>query len=302
MRNLRAVDLNLLVTLDVLLEERSVRGAARRLHVTPPAMSHQLRRLRELLGDELLVRAGRGMVTTPRAEAMAAPVRALLRQAERVLAAGVDFAPARLRRAFRVVCTDHISTVLLPRVEQILWAEAPGVDLHVCPARPEMMEELRSGTVDLAIRVIGKVRPEMHTRVLFRDRYVTVARPAHPRVRGPGLTLDAFLAEAHVLVAPEGDPRGPIDELLAAQGKQRRVARTQPSFLAALWLVAESDALMTVSRRVVEATAARLPMRVLPTPLPVEDYDLSMVWHPRVDAAAADAWFRDVVVRAADGL
>ncbi len=302
MRDLRAVDLNLLVTLDVLLEERSVRGAARRLHVTPPAMSHQLRRLRELLGDEVLVRAGRGMVATPRAEALVEPVRALLRETERVLAAPGEFAPATLQRAFRVVCTDHISTVLMPRIERLLAEEAPGVDVYVCPVRPEMMDELRRGAVDVAIRVLGPVPREMRTRALFRDRYVTVARRDHPRVRGPGLTLEAFLAESHLLVAPEGTPSGPVDALLARQGKTRRVARTRPSFLAALWAVTESDALLTLSRRVVEATAGRLPVRTLPTPLPVKDYALSMLWHPRVDGAAPEAWFREVVVRAAEGL
>lgn len=176
------------------------------------------------------------------------------------------------------------------------------MDLYVCPVRPEMMDELRSGAVDVAIRVLGQVPPQMRTRALFRDHYVTVARREHTRVRGPELTLEAFLAETHLLVAPEGDPKGPIDAILAAQGKARRVARTRPNFLAALWLVAQSDALLTLSRRVVEATAARVPVRILPTPLPVEDYELSMLWHPRVDGAVADAWFREVVVRAAEGL
>lgn len=296
------MDLNLLVALDVFLEERSVRGAARRLHLTPPAMSHKLRRIRELLGDEVLVRAGRGMVATPRAEALVEPVRALLSQAQVLLAAPEPFSVATLRRAFRVVCTDHISTVLLPRVEQILAEEAPGVDTYVCPVLPEMMNQLRTGAVDVAIRVLRSVPPEMHMLTLFEDRYVTVARPDHPRVRGPELTLEAYLAEQHVLVAPEGTPSGPIDELLATQGLQRRVSRTRPNFLAALWLVTESDALLTVSRRIVEATAARFRVTVLPTPLPVSDYALSMLWHPRVDGVAEDGWFRDVLLRAARAL
>ncbi|MEM6454889.1 MAG: LysR family transcriptional regulator [Acidobacteriota bacterium] len=301
MPDLRAIDLNLLVALDVLLEERSVRGAAQRLHLTPPAMSHKLRRIRALVGDEVLVRAGRGMVATPRAEALVAPVRALIDQARTLLADPEPFAPATLRRAFRVVCTDHISTILLPRVEQILAEEAPDVDMYVCPVRPEMMDQLRTGDVDVAIRVVRSAPPpEMHVRTLFDDRHVTVARPGHPRVRGPKLTLAQYLAEQHVLVAPGGIPVGPSDALLAAQGLKRRVARTRPNFLAALWLVTESDALLTVSRRIVDATAARFPLTVLPTPLPVEDYSLSMLWHPRVDASVEHAWFRQVLLRAAE--
>lgn len=305
MKDLSAVDLNLLVALDVLLEERSVRGAARRLHLTPPAMSHKLRRIRKLLGDEVLVRAGRGMVATPRAEALVEPVRALLSQTQKLLADPEHFSPATLRRAFLLVCTDHISTVLLPKVEQILAQEAPGVDMYVCPVLPEMMNQLRTGAVDVAIRVsrvLTSAPPEMHMRTLFEDRHVTVARPEHPRVRGPELSLEAYLAEQHVLVAPGGTPSGPIDELLAVQGLQRRVARTRPNFLAALWLVAESDALLTVSRRIVEATAARFPLTVLPTPLPVTDYALSMLWHPRVDGVAEDEWFREVLQRAAEAV
>lgn len=297
-KDLNSVDLNLLVAFDVLLEERSVRGAARRLSLTPAAMSHKLRRIRELFGDEVLVRAGRGMVATERAESLVGPVRALLEQTRVVLADPEPFSPLSLERAFRMVCTDHVSTVLLPRVEQLLADEAPQVDLHVLPLSAKTSDQLRAGKVHVAVGVFQDAPPEMHIRALFRDRYVTVARPDHPRVRGPELSLDAFLAEKHVLVAPRGTPSGPIDDLLAEQGLLRRVARTRPNFLAAFWLVTSSDMLMTVSRRIVIATEARFPVRVLPTPLPVQDYALSMLWHPRFDASPEDRWFRQLLVRA----
>ncbi|MEM7436097.1 MAG: LysR substrate-binding domain-containing protein, partial [Myxococcota bacterium] len=212
------------------------------------------------------------------------------------------FSPATLRRAFRVVCTDYVSTVLLPRVEEILADEAPGVDMYVCPVLPEMMTQLRTGAVDVSIGVFTSVPPEMHMRTLFGDRYVTVASSSHPRVRGPELTLEEYLAEQHVLVAPGGTPRGPIDALLATLRLERRVARTRPNFLTALWLVADSDALLTVSRRIVAATESRFAVTMLPTPLPVTDYDLSMLWHPRVHDMAEDAWFREVLLRAARAL
>lgn len=302
MRDLRSVDLNLLVALDALLDERSVRGAARRLHLTPPAMSHQLRRIRDLLDDEVLVRAGRGMVATPRAEALIEPVRALLAQAQQVLESPARFSPESSQRAFRLVCTDHVATVLLPIVEQLLAQEAPGVDMHLCPVLPEMMEQLRTGAVDVAIRVVESTLSGLRAHTLFDERYVTVVRQDHPRLRGPGVTLDEFLAEAHVLVAPGGVARGPIDALLEAAGRERRIARTRPNFLSALWLVCESDMVLTVGRRVVEAVAERLPVRVLPTPLPVEDYELSMLWHPRLDGSVADLWFRELLQRAASRL
>lgn len=302
MRDLRGVDLNLLVALDVLLDERSVRSAARRMHMTPSAMSHTLRRIRELFEDDVLVRAGRGMVATPRAMALAEPVRALLAQTRAVLADPDQFSPATLRRAFRVACTDHVSTVLLPSVERILSEEAPGVNTYVCPFLPDMTDELRTGTVCLAIGVFRSEPAEMRVRRLFEERFVTVARPDHPRIRGPELTLEAFLEEQHVQVAPGGSPEGPIDALLATRGLHRRVARTRPNFLSALWLVADSNLLLTTPRRVVSATATRLPMSLLPTPLPVTEYHLSMVWHPRLDDVQEDLWFREVVLRAARAL
>jgi len=300
-RDLSSVDLNLLVALDLLLDEGSVRGAARRAHVTPSAMSHTLGRLRELLGDDVLVRAGRRMVPTPRATALAPGVKDLLAAARTVLAQPGPFAPAQLQRRFVVVCTDHVSTVLLPRVEAILQRDAPQVDLVVAPLIPNTMEDLRQGAVDLAIGVFPEATPEVRRRRLFTDRFVTVCRPGHPRVQGE-LSLDGFLSEAHALVAPRGTPSGLVDRRLAALGHERRVARAFPSFLAALWHVAHSDALLTVSRRLVDAVQRALPLVVLSPPLALDDYVLRMVWHPRVDRAPADRWFRSTLVAAAEAL
>lgn len=300
--NLGAADLNLLVALDLLLEERAVRGAARRAGVTPSAMSHTLARLRELLGDEVLVRAGRGMVPTPRAEALALPVKELLASAAALLDDPSRFDPATLRRAFRVVCTDHVSTVLLAPSEAALAAEAPGVDLLVAPLVPDTMEDLRKGNVDLAIGVFPEAPPEVRMRRLFDDRFVTVCRPDHPRLRGGALTLEAYLAEQHVLVAPRGGAVGHVDHALEALGRRRRVARAFPSFLAALWQVRRSDALLTVSAHLVAAVADALPMAVFEPPLTLAPYTIQLAWHPRTDKSAPDAWLRQVLVRVAAGL
>ncbi|HND34444.1 MAG TPA: LysR family transcriptional regulator, partial [Myxococcota bacterium] len=228
--DLATVDLNLLVTLHLLLEERSVRGAARRAGVSPSAMSHSLGRLRELLHDEVLVRAGHGMVATPRAELLAGPIRDLLAQARGVLLEGRAIEPGQLRLAFRLVCTDHVTTVLIPRVEAALSTQAPGVDLYVCPLVPQTMEDLRLGQVDAAIGVFPEAPPEMRTRRLFVDRFVTIARADHPRLAGAELSLSAFLAEDHLLVAPRGLISGHVDGALSSQGLQRRIARSVPSF------------------------------------------------------------------------
>lgn len=296
--DLAAVDLNLLVAFDLLLEERSVRGAARRAHVTPSAMSHTLRRLRDLLGDEVLVRAGRSMVPTPHAEALVDPVRDLLARARQVLADPARFDPSELQRPFRIVCTDHVSTVLLDDVDRTLRSEAPGVDVYVQPIAAETMDDLRTGRADVAIGIFPNAAPEIRTRRLFADGFVTVAAADHPRI-GDALTLDRFLAEEHLLVAPRGTPTGTIDRILAERDLERRVARTVPSFLSAMWHVVSSERLLTISRRMVAATADRLPVRVWPTPLPVGDYTLVLAWHPRVDRDVEHRWFRDVLTRSA---
>lgn len=302
MPDLGAVDLNLLVALDHLLEERSVRGAARRAHVSPSAMSHTLGRLRELLGDELLVRAGGEMVATPKAEALAVPLKDLLAGVRELLADPGRFDPSTLRRAFRVVCTDHVSTVLLVRAEAILRREAPGVAIYVLPVTPETMGELRRGVAEVAVGVFPDASPEIRQRRLFGDGFVTVCRPGHPRAGDAELSLDAFLAEDHVLVAPRGTPEGHVDRVLAARGLARRIYRTFPNFLAALLHVTEHDALLTVSRRLVDATRERFPVRAFAPPVPLEDYTLMMAWHPRVDRSAEDRWLRSVLMRAAAGL
>jgi DNA-binding transcriptional LysR family regulator len=299
MTELAAADLNLLVALDLLLEERSVRQAARRARVSPSAMSHTLARLRDLLHDELFVRAGRQMVPTARAEALALPVKELLAAARHLLEPPAPFDPASLRRRFRVVCTDHVSTVLLAPAERSLQAEAPNVDLLVAPLLPDTMEELRQGQIDLAIGVFPDAPPEVRMRRLFDDRFVTVCRPDHPRLHDAPLTLESFLDESHVLVAPRGSPEGHVDRALEALGHRRRVSRAFPSFLAALWHVVHSDALLTVSARLIAATSPTLPVRTFEPPLALRGYSILLAWHPRTDRAAADGWLRDLLVRVA---
>lgn len=296
--NLAAVDLNLLVAFDLLLAQRSVRGAARVAGVTPSAMSHTLGRLRLLFGDELLVRAGPALVPTPRAEALTVPVREALEGVRRALTPPARFDPGRCTQAFRVVCTDHVSMVLLPRVAKAMSTLAPQAALYERPLLPTVMDELRAGEVDVAIGVFPEATPEMRSRRLFTDGFVTVGRWDHPRLRDT-LSLDQFLAEGHLLVAPRGTPVGAIDEVLAARGLARRVVRTVPHFLSALWQVGEGDLLLTVSRRLVAAVSGRLPLRTFPTPVAMPGYTIHALWHPRLEAAPDHDWFRGLLSAAA---
>lgn len=291
-------DLGLLLALDALLQEGSVSGAARRLGLSTPGMSHALARIREQLGDPLLVRAGRGMTLTPRAEALRAPVRSLVADAERVLTPERPLVPAELDRAFVVLATDYVLHVLGARLDALLAAEAPRVVLRFVPNAADDPDALREGAADLAVGIYGELPPELRTRQLLTDRFVCAVRADHPAV-GARLTLDQFCRLPQIQIAPRGRPGGYVDDVLRERGLTRRVARAVPFFSAALHLAAETDYLLTVSERVARALAPRLGLRVLAPPLPLSPYALSLVWHPRLDADPGHRFLRDALVRAA---
>ncbi len=291
------LDLNLLSTLDALLHEGSVTAAARRVGITPPAMSHALARLRDQLRDPLLVRAGRRMILTPRADALKARVRDVHEAAAAVLAAPAAFVPERLVRTFVVHASDNVLAVLGKALDDVT-AHAPGVTLRFRPNVPDDPLELREGRADLAIGIYGDLPPELRQRTLFTDRFVCAVRRDHPGVRGR-LTLEQFLALPQVQVAPRGRPGGQLDDVLARHGVSRKVARAVPFFLSALLMVAESDAVVTVPERVARATASRLGLQLLDPPLPLQPYSLSLLWHPRMDGDAPHRWLRECFVEAA---
>lgn len=292
-------DLGILLALDALLQEGSVTGAARRVGLSTPAMSHTLARLRELLGDPLLVRAGRAMVLTPRAETLRPRIRDLCAAAAQALAPEAPFSPRELERAFVVHATDHVLTVLGPALDRLAREAAPRLTLRFAPNSPDDPEALREGDADLAIGIYGELPPELRTRILFTDRFVCVVRKDHPTI-GKRLTLERFLALEHVQIAPRGRPGGYVDDLLAERGLARRVARAVPYTLAALLLVARTDDVLTVSERIARALAPAFGLRLLEPPLPLRPYALSLLWHPRFDGDPAHRFLRDLLVRAAE--
>ncbi|WP_404366773.1 LysR family transcriptional regulator [Corallococcus coralloides] len=295
---LASVDLNLLVALEALLREGSVTKAGLSMGLSTPAMSHALARLRTQLDDPLLVRAGRGMVLTPRAVALRPRLQALLTEVGGVLSPARTFEPALLERTFRIHATDHVLTVLGTALDARVRREAPGVTLQFMPNSPDDAGMLREGSVDLTVGVYVELPPELRTRKLFTDRFVCVVRKDHPTV-GRTLTLEQFLALEHLQVAPRGKPGGYVDTMLAVRNQRRRVARTVPYFLAGLRLVEESDYVLTISERVAKAVAPWLKLKLLPPPLPLEPYTLTLLWHPREDSDPAHRWLRGAFVQAA---
>jgi DNA-binding transcriptional LysR family regulator len=291
------IDLNLLAALNALLQEISVTQAAEKVGLSTPAMSHALARLREQLKDPLLVRAGRGMVLTPRAEELRLQIPALLAAARQALSPVQAFSPAKLRREFVLCATDHLLTLLGVTLDRLIRAEAPMVSLRFIPNTIDDASLLREGNADLAVGIYGELPPELRTRQLFTDRFVCVSRQDNPFMGTP-LTLDKFCALEHIQVAPRGRPGGYVDDVLALQGLTRRVARVVPYFQIGLLLTAETDYLLTISERIAKSAQQRLPLRVMEPPLPLLPYALSMLWHPRFDADSAHRWLREKLLEA----
>jgi len=290
-------DLSLLLTLDALLQEENVTLAAKRLGLSTPAASHALARIRGRLGDPVLVRAGRRMVLTPRAEELRPQVRSLVEDAIRVMGAAVPFSPRDLKRTFTIFTTDHVLLVLGPAIDRILREEAPEVALRFLPSVMEDWIPLRDGVADLSVCILGHFPPEFRTRQLFTDRFVCVVRADHPRV-GKRLTLDEYLALDHIVVSPLGRPSG-VDAVLAERGLERRIRRIVPFFNSGLLLAAATDYVLTVSDRAALALAGTLGLRIVEPPLPLSSYSLNLLWHPRLENEPANRWLRDVFVRAA---
>ena len=292
-------DLNLLYTFDVLLAEGNVARAARRLRLSPSAMSRALARLREATGDPLLVRAGRGLVPSPRAIELRERVGQLVHDAEAVLRPADALQLGRLDRTFTLRTSEgfveNFGAGLLARVS----AEAPGVRLRFVPKLDKDSAPLRDGTVDLETGVVGKTTgPEVRAQTLFRDRFVGVVRMGHPLGEGE-ITPARYAAARHVHVSRRGSDKGPVDEALAPLGLQREIATTVGGFSAALALARASDLVATVPER--HTGDLRAGMRSFALPLPVPLITVSLLWHPRMDGDPAHRWLRGCVRDACAG-
>jgi len=295
---MESIDLGILVSLDALLQEGSVTGAARRVGLSTPAMSHALARIRERLGDPILVRSGRGMLLTPRALALKPQVHSVVTDARRTLEPERPFVASELSRTFVVHATDYVLTILGTTVDRILREEAPKVCVRFVPNTPDDPALLRDQGSDLAVGIYGELPQEMRNRQLLTDRFVCVVRREHPAT-GKRFTLDQFVSLPHIQVAPRGKPGGYLDDVLRERGLSRTVARAVPYFVTALQLAAEMDYVLTISERLAKRFAEPLSLTLLEVPVKLRPYALSLVWHPRMDGDPAHRFLREVFLRAA---
>jgi len=294
--DLKGLDLNLLRVLDAVLETRHVTRAARRLGLSQSAVSHAMARLRDTLGDDLLVRGPGGLVPTARAEAMAAPLRAALAALEETLSAPTPCEPAASARTFRIAAADYAQFVLLPPLLARLQTEAPRVAVWVTPVPTgdALPAALASGEIDLAVGVTATMgaAPGLFERALFEERFVCLVRADHPTV-GDTLTLDQYVALPHAFIAPRGRAGGAVDTALAERGLSRNIAVAVPHFLTMPHVILASDLIVTLAARVAHAFAAMMPLRILPPPLPLPPFKIAATWHERHHRDPGHAWLRE---------
>jgi DNA-binding transcriptional LysR family regulator len=309
--NFRHLDLNLLRVFDEIMAERNLTRAARNLALTQSAVSNALRRLREVLGDELVVRAGYGVQPTPLALALWPVVRQALLDLQEALAP-TDFDPAQAEASFMLAMADATATLLMPPLVRRIEAQAPGVSLRVLPLTTrDPRSLLESGELDMAIGYFPVMMAALLQRNmteaapstfgderLYDGRYVCVMRRGHPLLQGE-LTLDAFCAAHHLLVSFSGRPFGFVDQALAAIKRQRRIVLTVNQYFTAGQVVADSDLLTVMPERFVPSTGIAGQLATRPLPVDVPPIHVDLVWHRRQQQRPGHRWLRDAIAASA---
>jgi DNA-binding transcriptional LysR family regulator len=306
--DLSRADLNLLVLFQVVMEERHVGRSADRLNLSSPAVSHGLGRLRRLLNDPLFLRTPKGVVPTDRAAELAAPIADILARARSVIATAEPFDPATSMRRFTIGAPDGVLAVVLPPLLDALREAAPGLDIGLRQLLPLSGEttlerawrvafvELEARAMDVAIVPSDHIPARFHRRTLYEEDFVVAMREGHPFADDP--TLDRYCRMQHLVVSLTGDAYGFVDEVLARQGRARRIALTVPNFMFALAVIAETDLVVALPRRFAERHAARFGVLSLDAPLPLGRFRLNAVAPQAAMMDAGLAWLFDVLAGA----
>lgn len=293
--HLSAIDANLIVALHHLLHERSVTRAARALGLSPSATSHTLARLRTLFDDELLVRAGRELRRTTRADELYTKAVQATAAMQEVLASPRELDPQLLRCEFSLAQAEYLDWVLLPHLDRRLRTDAPLVDLHSRGLGGDLLGQLRSGDLDMMLGVNISLPADFKTERVLHGQLVTIVRRGHPIV-GQRLTKKRFASLQHILIAPQGRVGGVVDSLLAEHGLTRRVARLLASFSAAPYLVAQSDYVLTIPARVAAFASKIADFETLTPPLDLPDFEEELIWHDHKTDDPKHRWMRQLLI------
>lgn len=295
--NLSRLDLNLLVAFDALMTEGGVTRAAAKVGLGQSAMSHALGRLRTTFDDELFVRTPTGMRPTPKAAALAEPVRAALAQIEDIMAPPPAFDPATAKRTFAIGLPDSTELLLAPKLVAHLQTVAPGVALLIRSVdRIKILQDLDAGRVDLGIGLFEDGATHHKRRLLHRDNYLCIFNPALVGVEPP-ISLEDYVRLPHVLTSLVESAHGVVDDALEKLGLSRRIALTSPRFSAVPFVVREAPVIATMHSRVARFFAGSMGLAVSPAPLELPDFAISMMWHTSYDNDPAHRWLRETIRR-----
>lgn len=296
MINLGAVDLNLLVAFEALYALKSVTAAAQSLHVGQPAMSASLGRLRSLFDDDLFVRVGREMRPTAKANAIAPQVTAALDTIRATLAEPQAFTPLSAQRVFTLATSDYFASLILPKLLGAFQQQAPHVDLRLITVEKESFIELiEGGIVDVALGTFANLPSHVLVENLLLERFLGVCRLNHPALEDGKVSLEKFVAFPHALFTLRRDAVGIIDQLLAEQGLQRRVALTVPYWFALPTAIATSDLIAAIPSCLEQHFLRYYPLQVFELPIDVPHWTISMAWSKLSDRDAANLWLRQVI-------
>ena len=294
--NLASIDLNLLVTFEALLEERSVTGAARRLNLGQPAMSAALGRLRSLFGDELFVRIGKEMRPTSKATELAPGIVAALRQIRQTVEASRTFDPTSVEQSFRISSSDYTSFVVVPPLLDFCHQTAPSLDLRIIEFEKDSVSQLlEQGGIDVALGVFPVLPQRSLCLPLFEERFVGIARKGHPAVTNGAMSVEEFAALPHALMTTRRDAIGQIDKVLARYNLKRRIALTIPHMLVLPFVISSSDLVSSVPSRVALRFANISSLEVFELPVESEPWTVSMIWSTLTDKDDANSWLRQAI-------
>jgi DNA-binding transcriptional LysR family regulator len=281
----------LLLVLRALLRERHVTRAAAQVGLSQSATSHALSRLREMYKDPLLVRSGRTLSLTPRAARLLPTLERGFGDLESAVVDEPDFEPSTTRRTFRIGMSDYLQALIIGPLLRQLATRAPGIDLTVV-VFPNFRELVDSGAIDLALTIAGKESRSSSSEPLFKEDFVCMVRRDHPQIKKQ-LSLEKYLAQRHVVIAPSGTPGSMVDTVLGQRGLERRIALRVTNFLIVPVVVCETDFINTMPTRLARQLAKTYPLRLLPPPFELPRFEYRMLWHPRHDHDPAQRWLRE---------
>ncbi|BEL94770.1 LysR family transcriptional regulator [Serratia marcescens] len=290
--DVNAIDLNLLKFLGALLRERSVTRAGARLGLSQPAASRALGRLRVLFNDKVVVRTSAGVDPTPRMLTLEPLVERMLEDA-RSIVAPMQFEPSTAQHHFTIACIDHLASMILPKLTAKIERQAPGVTMRIPVPDGDNVNAVARGDADIALGMFdGEQLPAgFYLRKLYDDEFVCVVRRGHPLLSSR-LTLEKFVASSHVAINIDDRGSTPVDSALAGQGQRRRIAVRLPHFLVAPMIVAQSDLVLSLPKRLALFMSQSLPLELMALPLAIAPFSLSMVWHERTHGDPAQIWLR----------